>query len=356
MTGDSTILLPQGVDYVAEAFILKPVGMSRGRGITLVTKIEDIVYSDACVIQDYIARPLLVDGYKCDLRLYVVVTQFSPLEAFISRRGFARMASVKYCSDVEATADQRYMHLTNTAVSDEAKLAGVHNASMQEATKWPLERLEAYINRQWRSDPGRASLPNEDRWTATWQRICDVVMRTLTAVEDHIPCCPCSFELFGFDVLLDEHLRPWVLEVNASPSMEVSTPLDEATKPALIRDIIRLVDPVPCHRCRMLAALAEVTSGLKAHEFGGSNKAKKPPEPLQGRRAAPATGVAAASTPPSDERDPPPTGDETVLRHWIFGHRWIRAYGDLPDHMGQFERIAPSAAYQLAVKQKRAAR
>jgi tubulin polyglutamylase TTLL4 len=34
------------------------------------------------------------------------------------------------------------------------------------------------------------------------------------------------FELFGFDVLIDENLKPWLLEVNVSPSLNSSSELD----------------------------------------------------------------------------------------------------------------------------------
>jgi hypothetical protein len=36
----------------------------------------------------------------------------------------------------------------------------------------------------------------------------------------------CHFEVFGFDVLIDAELRPWLLEVNGSPAMDCDTPLD----------------------------------------------------------------------------------------------------------------------------------
>ena len=38
------------------------------------------------------------------------------------------------------------------------------------------------------------------------------------------------FELFGFDIFLDENCKPWLLEVNHAPSFEVDTPLDYHVK------------------------------------------------------------------------------------------------------------------------------
>jgi hypothetical protein len=64
-------------------WIMKPVGLSRGRGISLVHDISQVSYSSDVVIQKYVHNPLLLDGYKFDLRLYILVTSFSPLEAFI---------------------------------------------------------------------------------------------------------------------------------------------------------------------------------------------------------------------------------------------------------------------------------
>ncbi|CUI15406.1 Hypothetical protein, putative, partial [Bodo saltans] len=75
-------------------WIMKTVGMSRGRGISLVSDIADVIYDAPVVVQRYIERPLTVDGgYKFDLRIYVLVTSFQPrLEAFVSTLGFARIA------------------------------------------------------------------------------------------------------------------------------------------------------------------------------------------------------------------------------------------------------------------------
>lgn len=43
------------------------------------------------------------------------------------------------------------------------------------------------------------------------------------------------FQILGFDVLLDQHLEPFLLEVNHTPSFATDTPLDKSIKKNLIK-------------------------------------------------------------------------------------------------------------------------
>ena len=49
------------------------------------------------------------------------------------------------------------------------------------------------------------------------------------------------FELYGFDILIDSDLKPWLLEVNLSPSLNCEAPIDMKIKSALICDLLNLV-------------------------------------------------------------------------------------------------------------------
>lgn len=114
----------------------------------------------------------------------------------------------------------------------------------ENASKWNLAQLKSYFEKM------------GINYQAVLARIKDVVIKTLISVEPHIvsTMSRCTkhrnvcFELYGFDILLDSKLKPWLLEVNISPSLSSSSPLDKKIKTVLICDTLNLVGTYPYDR------------------------------------------------------------------------------------------------------------
>jgi tubulin polyglutamylase TTLL2 len=77
-------------------------------------KLSDLSYDNATVVQKYIENPLLIGGYKFDLRLYVCVPSYFPLTIYLYKEGIARFATQKFCLE---RLDDPFRHLTNFSLN-----------------------------------------------------------------------------------------------------------------------------------------------------------------------------------------------------------------------------------------------
>ena len=83
-------------------FIAKPTTGNKGEGINLINSEKDIPSeqqypsTDQYVIQHYVDNPLIVDGLKFDLRLYVLITSVSPLVVWLNDQGLVRFCTELY--------------------------------------------------------------------------------------------------------------------------------------------------------------------------------------------------------------------------------------------------------------------
>jgi len=281
-------------------WIMKPSAMSRGRGISIVDDIGKVTYSSPTVIQQYLRNPLLLQGYKFDLRLYVLVTSFSPLEAFIYKEGFARFGSRKFSSHKDSINDLQ-IHLTNSSIQNlyihdinanhPVRAAGKDGGGNKVRLTWLWSRLK---------DQG---IDVDELWKV----IKDLCIKTLLSTGDEIPCQPNAFELFGFDVIIDDECRPWLIEVNACPALSRDHNLDIAVKEILLLDIIKIVSPPAYNR----DALAEICKRRLFNKKRSSSKS-------------------------TSERDIL----EQDLR-LIFNDVFPRQYGQESKESTEFERLAP---------------
>ena len=96
------------------------------------------------MVSQYISNPHLIDGFKYDLRIYVVVTCFEPLKIFMFKEGLVRFATQKYSNNPKHL-EKRFIHLTNYSVNKKAEdyVKSGTNAQADEdegedASKWNL--------------------------------------------------------------------------------------------------------------------------------------------------------------------------------------------------------------------------
>ena len=96
---------------------MKPEASSQGKGIFLVKSYEEIPSLERYVVQKYIPRPLLIEGLKFDLRLYVLLTGIDPIRLFLYKDGLVRLATLPYKVPKDNNIDKLFMHLTNYSVN-----------------------------------------------------------------------------------------------------------------------------------------------------------------------------------------------------------------------------------------------
>ncbi|XP_076792571.1 tubulin polyglutamylase TTLL13 isoform X2 [Arvicanthis niloticus] len=231
-------------------YICKPDSGCQGRGIFITRTPKEIKPGEHMICQQYITKPFLIDGFKFDMRIYVLITSCDPLRIFMYEEGLARFATMPYVEPSHNNLEEVCMHLTNYAINK-------HNENFVRddavGSKRKLSTLNAWL-REHSHDPREL-----------WGDIEDIIIKTIISAHsvlrhNYRTCFPqylcggtCAcFEILGFDILLDHKLKPWLLEVNHSPSFTTDSRLDREVKDALLCDAMNLVNLRGCDKRKVI--------------------------------------------------------------------------------------------------------
>jgi tubulin polyglutamylase TTLL6/13 len=228
-----------------KTFIVKPEASSQGQGIYLARQISDLKDVNHCIAQEYLENPLLIDNLKFDMRIYVLVTGCDPLRIFIHEEGLARFATTEYTKPSKSNMKDVYVHLTNYSINKNNPNF-VQASEGKKSHKRSLSSVLIVIFTQQLSELG---IDVEE----IWDNICDIIVKTLLMIQPSLAstyrtCQPYDysnsmcFEILGFDVILDSNFKPWLLEVNHSPSFSTDSELDLDIKSAVISEALALVN------------------------------------------------------------------------------------------------------------------
>ncbi|NXN15143.1 TTLL4 polyglutamylase, partial [Indicator maculatus] len=273
-----SFILPQDIKLLRKAWeegasrqkwIVKPPASARGTGIQVIHKWSQLPKRRPLLVQRYLHKPYLIGGKKFDLRIYVYVTCYDPLRVYLFKDGLVRFASCKYSSSMKSLSN-KFVHLTNYSVN---KKNTEYKSNLDETAcqghKWALKALWSYLTQK--------GVNSE----VIWEKIKDIVIKTIIASEPYVNSLVkmyvrrpyCCHELFGFDIILDENLKPWILEVNISPSLHSNSPLDVSIKGQMIRDLLNLAGFV-LPSTDSMASRPQVTKSDSTCSLGGALKEK----------------------------------------------------------------------------------
>jgi len=226
-----------------KVFIIKPEASCQGRGIFLTKSCENVQPGEHYVAQRYLQKPFLLDGLKFDLRLYVLLVGCDPLRIYLYEDGLGRFATEEYVTPTGSNLENMCIHLTNYAINKDNPNF-VFNKSAEEDNVGHKRSLKAVMK----------TLEERGHDVKTlWNDIKKIIIKTFCSVQpilahNYKSCQPdepynnMCFEVLGLDIILDHKLKPWLLEVNHTPSFSADTPLDKVMKRNVIRDALQIMN------------------------------------------------------------------------------------------------------------------
>jgi tubulin polyglutamylase TTLL6/13 len=239
--------------HQGETFIIKPDQGRQGKGIILTQGYKSAArISQPSVCQEYIP-PFLLNGLKFDFRIYVLITSISPFRVYIHNENMVRFCTEQYKPPNKKNLKNSYSHLTNYSLNkDNANF--VENEDNEEESMAHKRKMTSVF---------------EDlkihgvNITLLQQQIDDIIRLTLISVQDayvqnYQSCIKTQddhcrlFEILGFDILIDEYAKPWLLEVNKNLSLRMSSSFDTSIKKSVVKGALQIVKPKSSFKRKVL--------------------------------------------------------------------------------------------------------
>lgn len=221
-------------------WIIKPgESTNRGKGIKVsssLPEIKSIISSNTenrtYIIQKYIHNPLLINKRKFDIRCYALLTTFADhLQGYFFKEGYLRTSCKEF--NIKNTKD-KYVHLTNDAIQKNHEDYG----KFESGNKLSYYDFQRILN---------ANGSNIEFFTDIYPQIVDIVKDSIASskglmnTEKQLN----SFEVLGYDFMIDSDFKVWLIEINTNPCLELSCSYLSKIIPEMLDNSFRIaLDPL----------------------------------------------------------------------------------------------------------------
>jgi hypothetical protein len=191
----------------------------KGTDPELVKAVQESENAPRSLMQHYIADPLLIGGYKFHMRIHLMITNVSPLEAFVQENGQCLFATKEYTMSNKTLGEffDPPVHVTNMGLN-----AKPENKENYFRKKPVIGRGQQIRMRQLESHLAE-TCPKFNK-QALWQEILCIAADTATYIGQGVrrhskTMRDRHFEIFGMDLMLDKDLKVYMCEVNTDPGL-----------------------------------------------------------------------------------------------------------------------------------------
>lgn len=231
------------IENPRQTFIVKPSQGCQGWGIKLIQDFRRVQNSSMSTVCQQYLSPFLLKGFKFDFRIYVLITSVSPLRVYVHKQNMARFCTEKYRPPSEANLRKTFSFLTNYSINkDNEKL---QNCNDQDNEQYSNKKIAEIVFDEMKEvgvdiDFLQIEIDNIIRLT--------LLMIQQEYFNDYKKCVKTQdersrlFEILGFDIIIDENTKPWLLEVNKNVSLEGGSSFDESLKKSVIKGALEILN------------------------------------------------------------------------------------------------------------------
>ncbi|CAI2377303.1 unnamed protein product [Moneuplotes crassus] len=216
----------------------------------------------ACyIIQKYISNPLLINKRKFDIRCFSLLTSINGQNhGFFYQDGYLRTASKEYNPD---NLEDKFVHLTNDAIQKKSEDYGKYESS----NKLSFQDFEKYLEQNY---PNQNLDGHACFYTHIYPQIKKLVRDTFLASEGKINPKKRSncFELFGYDFMVTDDFKVYLIEVNTNPCLETPCSLLSRIISSVLDNSFRIaLDPLTYTHNNKMIFLGESNNNLSKFEL-----------------------------------------------------------------------------------------